>query len=364
MIYSCVALAALASGEPDGTSNPIPSPIQLQAECLKYRGLITKHGHIAFHVIDERRTGPEAGSREAEYRIWFSDERLRFDVSNRVDQRWSDWENYVVDKDQYTWIPEGDFEGVVAPASEYKNDRGGVIGHFGLFHPRWLGMGQNSEALMHQEPTARTISPTITKANYQVDSVQLNGFDAWKITRKTSFPGADSNAPRIPGEFVIWLVPNAGMSLLRAELREFDDHATTIRTVESELQQFPEIGAWFPKRMVRETTVGDKTTRHQTITVREAAFGNAPNDFVFTLAGLGLPKGKRISDRSRGPRETVLQWDGQQIIPVRGPITFIDLTTESRQYGWLFVLNVALVAVLGTVYVVRLVRNRYRESST
>jgi hypothetical protein len=232
----------------------IPSPIELQVDCLRYRDQITRHGYVMLHRVIQSSGVAGNERKEVYFRIWFSDERLRFDVGGGLDSGdWREWEHYVVENDRYIFIPEGDLGGVIAPASEYQQ-QGGVAAHFSLFHPRWLGMGQNSESLLHREPQARTVNPRATKAKYKEVALEpMAGFRTWRVTYETSFPPPKPGDGRNAGECVMWFAPEAGGSLVRAELREFGKRMTMVRSVESHLEQSAktESGSharWFEKR--------------------------------------------------------------------------------------------------------------------
>jgi hypothetical protein len=155
----------------------------------------------------------------------------------------------------------------------------------------------------------------------------------------------------------MWFAPEAGGSLVRAELREFGKRMTMVRSVESHLEQFGENGVWFPRQVVRETKYNGKVTRHELVTVQEAVLGRPPDDEQFTLAGMDLLQGKQIFDRSQDPRETSLVWDGQQALAIRGPqADFRGL--HPRRWTWFLVANAILLAMLGTRCLLRLRRQR------
>lgn len=356
-VVSCgvwLLTAPAAFGQPDGRPDAAsPSPLDLQAECLRYRDETTRDGRVFLKSVTE----DAQGRTEAEYRIWFTPARLRFDIRNLRDGAWGEWEHYVVEEGRYTWVPEGEFEGVIAPSQEYAGEQGGVMGHFSLFHPRWLGMGQNSESLMHREPNSRFVDPQIKKAEHDVAEDRVGEFRAWRVTRKTSFPGATPDAPQTPGEFVMWFAPDAGMSLLRAELRELGQ-TTLVRSVESRLEQFAVTDAWYPRTVTRETVTGGRVDQRQVITVQEAVLGEPPADEEFGVGAMGLSSGKQISDRSQGPSETVLVWDGKATVPVRGPdVMPMDPPTPGpggrSTMFWVLVTNAALLAGIGFACIAR-----------
>lgn len=358
LLFCVLFLGASAFAEQRDIEKRTPSPINLQAECLRYRNEISQSGRVFLHSVTEDRNGRS----EVEFRIWFTPERLRFDIRRLRNEEWNGWEYYVIEGDRYTWIPEGQFEGVIAPAVEH-TDQEGVMKHFVLFHPRWLGMGQNSESSLHSEPGARFVDPGVTKATYTVAADRIEGSEAWRVTRETSFPGKSSDTPRIPGEFVMWFAPDAGMSLLRAELREFGEKATHVMSVASELEQFPITNAWYPRRVVRETAVDGRVYRRQVISVQEIVLGEPPSDKTFTVAAMDLPKGKQISDRSSGPSETVLVWDGASAVPIRGPDVMPMVPPAPSSTGrsttfWILAAHAVLFAVIGLACAARWYLNR------
>lgn len=368
IVFALACVRSVAADEPAQALQSLRDQANgLQAACLDYREEVTAHGRVFLRIVEEHREGASPGKQqEAEHRIWFSGDLLRFDVRGRTgDESWSDWEHYVVGPDEYIWIPEGEFQGVVAPAAEFASQAGGTIGHFVLYHPRWLGMGQNSEAVLQSRPGSRFVDPGLSKADYtEVSLESLGDRPVPKVVRRTSFPPAKADAPRIPGEFVMWFAPDAGHSLIRAEIREFAEPRTIVRSVENRLGQFPHGGVWFPREVVRETKYGDEVTRRQVISIHEAEFGRPPRSTVFTLQGIQLAEGKRVSDRTEGPRPTELVSDGNKIVELRGPtVQPAAVPDATGQRSWLLLMNAAVLALLAGYFFVRMLKSPKNAAS-
>lgn len=339
--------------------NP-PEPKLIHEYCLQYRAAATQAGAITLHSRTQRDIGgPEASETAVQFRIWFNNGKLRIDMCD-VDSDGSErgeWERFIVTERTYTWIPAGEFEGVTAPVAEYSQSEGGVIGHFRLFHPRWIGMGVNHESVMEGEPRARLVNPA-AQSNVSIIREDVDGHVAWKLTKRLKYPGTDDSSPPIPGEMVYWFAPDAGWSLVRGELRELGSRQTKVMSVQSKLRQFGPSGVWFPEVVVREIRYGNRVTERTTLTITEADFGTPPDPLVFTVAGLGLPAGQRVADRTQGPIETVAISDGRQMVPLSGSALLPAPSPPQSMRAWWLLVNAVVLAIVGVVIALRSFRRQ------
>lgn len=337
--------------------NP-PEPRLIHEYCLQYRAAATQAGFIAVHSLTQRDIGgPGASQTAAQFRIWFEEGNLRVDMRGEDGSGSEEWERFIVTDRTYTWIPAGEFEGVTAPQAEYSQSEGGVMGHFRLFHPRWIGMGVNHESVMECEPRARLVNPA-AQSNVSIVRDEVDGHVAWKLTKRLKYSATgDSSAP-IPGERACWFAPHAGWNLVRGEMRELDPKRSKVMTVQSKLRQYGTDGVWFPEVVVRETRYDDRVTDRTTLTITEVEFGTPPAPQVFTVAGLGLPAGKRVADRTQGPIETVAISDGEQMVPLSGPAVLPSPSPPQSMRAWWLLANAVVLAVVGVVIAVRAFRRR------
>lgn len=354
ILLAAVVVARMVEGSA-ALGNP-PSAADLQRECVSYRETTTREGHIEFQTTTYDRDDGSLSPTVVNFRIWTSGNRLRLDRNQQEpDGKSGGWATYIVSPPNYFWIPEGEFEGVEAPEAEFRNQKGGAIGHFSLFHPRWIGMGINDESLMEIEPLARFVNPGLHGVQYAVAADRIDGVDTWRASREVEFPSDQPGLPANKGEIVMWFAPSEGGSLVKQESREYSPSATRVMSMSASMKQYPPKGFWFPAEVVRTTSANGQPSKQRILKVTAAEFGIPPDPAIFTINGVGLQKGKTISDRSHGKHATTMVSDGKTVVRVKGP--FADISEGPPQTSlrfWLLIGNAALFAVLGGVAVHRL----------
>lgn len=359
-LRTCLLLGAVLVSNDVASGAEIPSAQAVQSNCLVHRDTVARSGYLRLKMHTERDMGADSASElVSEMRIWFAGDQLRFDIRRRgEDGQWSDeWERFSVTRSTYTWIPAGEFEGVVAPVAEYAQEPGGVMGHFRLFHPRWLGLGVNSESVMHYQAGARLVNPESPRTAV-VEADEIDGRHLWRLTTSLKYPPAAVGEEPIPGEKVCWFDPSAGWSLVRGELREFAPSGTKVLSVRSRIRRFGTADHWFPEEVIRETRYQERVTQRTTLTVLEADFVSAPDSSIFTASGMNLTAGKRIAHRTQGAREVSLVSDGRQLIPISGPEVQIAPPPASSSRAWLLLFNAVLLAGVGIILLLRSRRTR------
>lgn len=358
----CVLFIAFVAIEAVTFGAAPPSPEMVFSTCLAHRDAVVRSGYLRLMISSERNIGSEAVSEVAdEMLIWFVGSQIRFDMRRRSERNtWhDDWEKFAVTESTYTWIPEGGFEGVIAPVSEYSHDPGGVMGHFHLFHPRWIGMGVNGESLMQHSIGARLVTPE-TKRKFTVESDDSGGDRLWRVTSALKYPAADAGGDSIAGLQVSWFDPNAGWNLVRGELQEFAPQGTKVLSVRCRVRRFGNDNHWFPEEVVREVRYAERITQRTTLTVLDADFDSVPDRASFSASGMSLAAGKRLADRTQGTREVELISDGKALIPISGPDVEIASSKTSTGRAWLLLLNALILAGLGFALLIRARRARLR----
>jgi hypothetical protein len=338
-----------------------PDAQTIQSNCLKQRESVTQSGFLRLIIRAEHDIGTDAASElVSEMCVWFSGDQIRFDIRRRDERgEWSDeWERFAITGSTYTWIPEGEFEGVVASVSEYAQEPGGVMGHFRLFHPRWIGLGVNSESLMQYEAGARLVIPEARRIAV-VATDELDGRTVWRLTTPLKYPPPEEGTGSIPGEKVCWFDPDAGWSLVRGEMREFAPQGTKVLSVRSRIRRFGTGDHWFPEEVIRETRYQERVTQRTTLSVLEADFSSGVDLSTFTASGMNLTAGKRIADRTQSDREVILVSDGRQLTPISGRHIQPAPPPVSSSRAWLLLLNAILLAGIGMVFLLRACRAKH-----
>lgn len=338
-------------------------PLEIQQRCLDYRTLIAKSGSVSFDLILEKFVGDEKTIRTC-YESYFVPGNLRIDVASQRgrDEGLQDPARYVFQDEEkrYLWFPRPDLEGTIAPIEEFDTSQGGAVGHFVLFHPLWIGLGTNPEAQLHANPVTRIVNPKSHKTPWEGPEWVENSFGTIARIR------CDASSAHVRGELIMEFNEDYGFSLVRAVARLFDEDGlvATEQSVTSKIEGYPfasesgEDVAWFPREVVRETYSHGLLTTRQTIVVNSAKFGAAPGAQTFSVEGLGLTEGAKISDRTRGNQETRLKWDGAEAVPIFGPTANREPAPEKRgsSYNGLIVVNGVALIVVGLVVLGRRIR--------
>ena len=114
----------------------------------------------------------------------------------------------------------------------------------------------------------------------------------------------------------LWISPSKGYSVVAIETSggTEDDRKYVLR-VESSVELDTRSGVWFPVEVQTEEVVNGATVESSVTSVRVKTLNANLDETVFSLAGLGLPKGQIVSRFGAGGLE---QWDGESLVrPVR-----------------------------------------------
>lgn len=395
----------------------------LHTECIRYRQEHMHSGRLELHVKREKFTESVPRIVEEENLVWFSDDRIRFDFRHRegAEAEWGAWSRVVVDNAKYMWIPPDMIGGTIAQLTDYKD----VHAHFGVFHPRVLGLGVSSVQTLHRDSNMQLLGPHRTEEPVEVESVRLRDQDAWRLVYQIKRPpkssAAESGAAQSAGvgvrgieqpflpsqrpdpkdssrnsavenpatdgkkgrptpqrgeinmpiatpavddpEVVLWIIPEEGYSLARAEMRtNAAGIGPTLTAMEATYKRFPHRDIWYPEQVSRTVHMNGELTFRETLTVGNAEFGEAIDDGVFELAAMDLPKNKRIFDRTEGGTEKTLVWDGKAAVHLPNPVEQAEAASLMEPKGWgmtmLFLVNAVLLSAIGCWCVVRLFGRR------
>jgi len=359
--------------------------IKLEQECLKYRQENTSSGFVHLEI-----TRTEAGQPPVQFdlRILFSDKQLRFDSKQKIaDGDWSGRTITVVDEEKYIRIS-GDkkFSGTVG----FNSDYGDPLSYFSLFHPRWLGMGVNDEAFLHQAPNGRAVGNTTNKTPVVISRVPDVEPETWEIAHFQSMAIGDARklqmqperpksyglddstesetkvvpptSPQIPEGYSdadtidnttkTWIVPNQGHSLLLAAVIHKSPGTDLMQTMECSVKSYGRKGVWYPSKVERRMTLNDELMKEEIIIVKEADFDMPMKKEYFSLEGLDLVDGREVYDRTRGKLERKLLVDGEDVTEVL-QIAEVDPELWSNR-RILLAINGLVLAVLATLYVRRI----------
>ena len=340
-------------------------------KCMKSRNKHFQTGYVRLERVTWKRKliSDPLERYEYEYDIWFDTDKFRFDKAERLPNGKKQLQKYLIEGNTYTWLTPKGLSAEKGLLSEYDD----IYAHFGLFHPRWLGQGVLPETILHREPKQRLPSQLYLSRPeaglpvefvLQATRVPLETHEAVKVVYNVSAAPADKKekgpapaasekatrnetlSPR--NEIAMWIVPEQGYSLAKAEFRKIIDGHVYVWSVENELERMPNTGVWYPRQVERLHTADGQIKRHSIITVRKAVFGEVGKD-VFALATMEPIEGKQIRDRTQGELEKVYVWNGEEAVLIPGPndAEVVPPKNLSGRFWLIVALTLAVVTCLG-----------------
>lgn len=311
---------------PDSVAN------ELQKKCEAYRV-----SHFLSGTVVVRQTyatfPPSGGVSKAEEKvmhIWFNDSHIRNDLygsdSTLISQT-------IVRGGVYIRNDPVGVDVVIGKASEYGSPRQ----YFGIPHPRWLGMGLNSLSKMDDGPEFRVlVIPEVEGFEAVVTDENISGIAAQKVSLRidvrapmqlpqnvpnpSGVPAGGSlvdigKTVRVLTERDYWIVPSMGYSLLRYEARTRipEKDISTSQLLESSFAQDHATGTWYPSHVRAVIGENEQPRIERVFDVQEATFA-VPDPTVFSVEGLSLPVGRKVSDRTQGELVVRSYWDGAALV--------------------------------------------------
>lgn len=133
------------------------------------------------------------------------------------------------------------------------------------------------------------------------------------------------------GTFVqVWVAPSKGYSILRHR-GEFDFEDTHyVDDIQLNVKEHNESGIWFPVSSHYRRTENGRRTREERLKVTIVSLNGPLDPKLFTLAGLDIPVGERVSKQGASPLDYHLVWDGDRVISTRASATQQSGETPSR----------------------------------
>lgn len=328
------AVATLAQERED-------SATMLERQVLKYRKESFQRGHVVLHCINRSKSNQET---EFEFDITFDGEKLRFDRKSRLlgSSTWAGPERFAVTKTGY--IEDIGPELVITTGRRTTEDARPYVNT--VFDPRSLGMTVAGTAGMIHGGVGDLVGradrddPTVT-------SDRVGGLETRRLDYRFK-SGSDVS---------IWIVPNQGFSVVRAEVRREGPGGSFMQSVVSDMKQYQEGGIWYPSRSKQELSVNGEWQERQVITVTEAEFGIPVDQRIFTLAGFDLTPGQVVQDSSTGSPVGMI-WNGNKVKrmttgDVRAART--NAVADSRwPRKWILIVNSVLCAALACYFVLRI----------
>ncbi|MBX9790447.1 MAG: hypothetical protein K2Y37_16125 [Pirellulales bacterium] len=241
-------------------------------------------------------------SRAAELHIWWDGDSFRQDVLLGDRRKVDVWHEgkYLRFSDEL-----GDNGTKTRATVAFANDRG-QVGIAEPNDPRRVGMATDDFLNLVHSPIDEFLANPARK-NTELRPEALAGRECMLVTI-TRLNGASVRA---------WIDPQRGPSVLRMEV-EFKDASRWLRnTIELEVAVDKPSGLWFPVKCHYERKSSrPREERTEDCTIQVISLNQPIPPEVFTFAGIGVPVGWPVSDRTRPDIDRQLAWDGQAVVTV------------------------------------------------
>jgi len=213
--------------------------------------------------------------------------------------------------------------------------------------PRVIGMVPDTTAnLAHH--TLETVVGRPDRQETSVEEVVLNG-DRCTLVRYTRNDGLIAR---------IWICPAKNFSVVKMQVEASASEAQYVDTVECSVGKYQPSGVWFPERCTYTRLVGGKPTREERAKIKVVSLNQALPENTFTLAGIGIPPGKRVYRVPEPPGTRGEYWDGEKIVPLEA-----EGTVPSEVWSTTRLVLVAISLIAAIVVVIVSVRFRKRQTS-
>jgi hypothetical protein len=173
---------------------------------------------------------------------------------------------------------------------------------------------------------------------FRVEAGIDGGEPIWKVRYRIPRAGRPAF-----GEY--WLAPKKGGMPIYIEVSGGEGNQSTKQSVKVNLRQYGPNGIWFPEQVVFRYFQGASVVDEEVDSVEEAVFGESVPDRLFTVAGLGLPKGRVVSLDG-----DLMIWSGERLSPkIHGEddaLEEVQKPSWNTSRIWLIALNSIVLACI------------------
>lgn len=336
---------------------------RVQEECESYRLRKFEHGTMTFRQwrMTAGADGAEHLENENVIRVVFNGECLRNDIRSDAVAPLPK-SQVIVCGDQYISVLGPNVVATVAPVMEY-GGHAGTLDHFGLVHPRWLGMGNNPLTALTKGRKYRDLQLGPTDPLVGVEEEILNGVQTWRITYEGSgetfarlSATSEPKTMRYIVRRILWIAQSQGYGLLRSEWRAVfpEEEVELANMVASSYRHDPSSDTWYPAETTRTTRRNGVLINGERIVVEEASF-SPPDPQEFRKESVLLSQGQRLLDRTDGARQKQYHWDGAKLILIP-TATSVSAPAEVRvlsSWRGMLLVNSAVLMLCGLFFILK-----------
>jgi hypothetical protein len=315
------------------------SPYELQALAARravQRGIINLD---ATYQIFDLSTGKCRAERPVRAKVFFNGSRIRKDEHRDYDagRSQTNGTTYRVVRcfgdDEYIEYsnevsPDGkEFALNVRPVNSVSGEQNGRV------DPRLIGMVTNSFLnLAHH--TLEAVIGRPDRRETSVEGIEVDG----ALCQLVKYVRNDGAIARI------WICPNKGFSVVKLQVKD-DTYEDTVEC--SVVKDIPS-GIWFPDSYVFTRLTNGQLHERERCTVKVLSLnGTLPED-TFTLAGIGVPVGKRVHFYGmRGGRTEI--WDGKHVVPLEGGVANSAAERPRKRIVFIATSLIAIIIMIGAL---------------
>ena len=225
----------------------------------------------------------------------------------------------------------------------------GVIGSREPNDPRRIGMCPTDFLNLVHDPVDAFLSNPARKETTS-EPAQQAGIDCTRVTM-TNLHGATIRS---------WIANDRGFGVLKMEIEAGIGEKKRVSAVETDLVLNEPSKIWFPthfhsRSFLGETPQGEALYRDEDGTVEVISLNEPIPPEVFTFAGVGVPIGWPVSDRTRPDVSGPQAWDGQAVVSVKRAA---DASRAASRVNLVYLFGAALLALVGAALMWRVLFRR------
>lgn len=279
-------LAAACGGEAPG----VDQILQMEKQLIESRRAIHSGQVVLKTVLRVFKQAPETEGVTKTHTTYFEGSKIRCDIESDRGEgvRQSVWTESAFIRSN----PASPEAAIFGPKTRSDSS--------GLPDPRRLGLiCWSYDAINTRGYEEILLNPN--RHDFKIEAGSHEGEPVWKVSFR--YPVGEND---VFGEY--WLSEHQGGLPVYIEVKTAPEKEPYSRSITTKLEEYEVDQVWFPSEVVFRVTENNEVVAEQVITVEEAVFGKDIADDAFTLAGLGLPKGRAVRTD-----DEYLYWDGNRL---------------------------------------------------
>ena len=210
--------------------------------------------------------------------------------------------------------------------------------------PRRIGMSPSDFLNLVHYPVDEFLSNPARKGSTS-EPAQQAGIDCTLVSM-TNLHG---------GTIRSWIAQERGYGVLKMEIEVGSGERKRVSVVETDLALNEPSKVWFPQHFHTWSSKGEDVEYDEDGTVEVISLNEPIPPEVFTFAGVGVPIGWPVSDRTRPDVSGPQAWDGQAVVSVKRAA---DASRVASRVNFVYLFGAALLALVGAALMWRVLFRR------